>query len=40
MLYYIDSEHSIKNIHEHSGKGYDVTPGAASIDLQSKPKYK
>ena len=38
MLYDIDGEHSVKKIHEGSGKGYSGTPGAANIDLQSKPK--
>ena len=40
MLYDIDGEHSVKTNHEHPGKGYAGTPGAATIDLQSKPKYK
>ena len=40
MLYDIDSEHSIKTIHEHAGKGYSGTLGAATIDLQRKPKSK
>ena len=38
MLYDIDGEHSVKMIHEHPGKGYAVTPVAATIDLQSKSK--
>ena len=38
MLYDIDGEHSVKTIHEFSGKGYADTPGAATIDLHSKPK--
>ena len=33
MLYFIDGDHSIKTIHEHHGKGYASTPGAATIDL-------
>ena len=40
MLYDIDGEHSVKTIHKHSGKGYDVTTGVANIDLQNKPKSK
>ena len=40
MLYYVDGEHPVKMIHEHPGKGYAGTPGAATIDLQSKPKSK
>ena len=40
MLYDIDGEHSVKTIHENPGKGYAVTPVAATIDLQSKPKSK
>ena len=40
MLYEIDSEHSVKTIHEHPGKVYSGTPGQATIDLQSKPKAK
>ena len=40
MMYDIYGEHSVKTIHEHAGKGYAGTPGAATIDLQSKPKYK
>ena len=40
MLYDIDGEHYVKTIHEHPGKGYDGTPGAATIDLQRKPKSK
>ena len=40
MLYDIDGEHSFKKIHEHPGKQYAGTLGAANIDLQSKPKYK
>ena len=40
MLYGIDGEHSVKTIHEHHGKGYAGTPGAATIDLQRKPKSK
>ena len=32
----IDGEHSIKMIHEHPGKGYAGTPGAATIDLHIK----
>ena len=40
MLYDIDSEHSVKMIHENPGKGYADTPGADTIDLQSKPKSK
>ena len=40
MLCDIDSEHSIKTIHEHPGKWYAGTPGAATIDLHSKPKPK
>ena len=40
MLYDIDGEHSAKKIHEHPGKGYAGTPGAATIYLQSKPKSK
>ena len=40
MLYDIDSEHSVKTIHEHPGKGYAGNPGADTIDLQSKPKSK
>ena len=39
-LYDIDGEHSVKTIHEHPGKGYAGTPGAATIDLQRKPKHK
>ena len=38
MLYDIDGEHSVKTIHEYPGKGYAGTPGADTIDLQSKPK--
>ena len=38
MLYDIDTEKSVKTIHENPGKRYDGTPGAATIDLQSKPK--
>ena len=34
MLYDIDGEHSVKNIHGHPGKGYASTPGASTIDLQ------
>ena len=40
MLYDIDGEHSIKTIHKHPGKGYSGTPGADTIDLKRKPKYK
>ena len=40
MLYDIDGEHSVKTIHEHPGKGYAGTLGAAAIDLKSKPKSK
>ena len=40
MIYDIYCEHSVKTIHEHPGKGYSVTPGAATIDLQRKPKSK
>ena len=40
MLYDIDGEHSVKTIHNHTGKGYSGTPGEANIYLQSKPKYK
>ena len=40
MLYDIYGEHSVKTIHEYAGKGYSGTPGAATIDLQSKPKSK
>ena len=40
MLYDIDREHSVKKIHAHPGKGYAGTIGAATIDLQSKPKSK
>ena len=40
MLYDIDGEHSIKTIHDHPEKGYAGTPGAATIDLQIKPKSK
>ena len=40
MLYDIYGEHSVKTIHEHPGKGYARTTGAATIDLQSKSKSK
>ena len=40
MLYDIVDEHSVKKIHEHPGKVYAGTPGAATIYLQSKPKSK
>ena len=40
ILFDIYGEHSVKMNHEHPGKGYDVTPGAATIDLQRKPKSK
>ena len=40
MLYDIDGEHSVKNIHGHPGKVYASTPGASTIDLQRKPKSK
>ena len=40
MQYDIYGEHSVKNIHEHPGKGCDGTPGAATIDLQGKTKSK
>ena len=40
MLYDIDGEHSVKTIHENPGKGHAGTLGAATIDLQSKPKSK
>ena len=40
MLYDIDGEHSVKTIHEHPGKWYAGTPGAATIDLHSKPNPK
>ena len=40
MLYDIESEHSVKTIHEHPGKGYSSTPGVATIDLQRKPNSK
>ena len=40
MLYYIGGEHSVKTIHEHPGKGYSGTPGAANVDFQIKPKYR
>ena len=40
MMYDIDGEHSVKTIHEHPGKGYDGTPGVATIDLHRKPKSK
>ena len=40
IMYDIEGEHSVKKIHEHPGKGYDGTPGAATIDLQRKPKSK
>ena len=40
MMYDIDREHSIKTIHEHPWKGYAVTLGAATIDLQIKTKSK
>ena len=40
MLYDIDGEYSVKTIHGHPGNGYDGTLGAATIDLQSKPKSK
>ena len=40
MLYDIYGEHSVKKIHEHPGKGYAGTPGAATTDLCSKPKSK
>ena len=40
MLYDIDGEHYVKTIHEHPGKGYAGTLGAATIDLQIKPKSK
>ena len=40
MLYYVDGEHPVKMIHEHPGKGYAGTPGAATIDFQSKQKSK
>ena len=40
MLYDIDGEHCVRTIHEHSGKWYSGTPGADTIDLQSKPKSK
>ena len=40
ILYDIDGEHSAKTIHEHPGKGYAGTPGAATIDLQIKPTSK
>ena len=40
MMYDIDGEHSVKTIHEHSGKGFACTPGAATVILQSKQKYK
>ena len=36
MLYDIDGENSIKALHEHPGKEYSVTPGAATIDSQRK----
>ena len=40
MLYDIVDEHSVKKIHEHPGKGYAGTPGAATVDLHIKPKSK
>ena len=40
ILYDIDNEHSAKTIHEHPMKGYAGNPGAATIDLQIKPKSK
>ena len=40
MMYDIEGDHSVKTIHEHPGKGYAGTPGAATIGLQSKPKSK
>ena len=40
MLYDIDGEHSVKTIHEHPGKGYAGTLGAATVDLHIKPKSK
>ena len=40
MMYDIDGEKYVKAIHENPGKGYAGTPGAATIDLQSKPKPK
>ena len=40
MMYDIDREHSVKTIHENPGKGYPGTPGADTIDLQSKLKSK
>ena len=40
MLYDIDVEHSVKTIHGDPDKGYAVILGAATIDLQSKPKSK
>ena len=40
MLYDIDVGHYVKTIHEHPGKGYAGTPGAANTDLHSKPKSK
>ena len=38
MLYDIDGEHPVRTILEHPGKGYSGNLGAATIDLQSKPK--
>ena len=40
MLYDIDGEHSVKTIRGNPGKGYDGTPGAATIYLQRKPNHK
>ena len=40
MLYDIYGEQSVKTINEHPGKGYAVTPGADTMDLQIKPKSK
>ena len=40
MLYDIDGDYSVKTINGHPEKGYSGTPGAAPIDLQSKPKSK
>ena len=39
-LYGIDGEHSVKNMHDHPGKAYSGTTGAATIGLRIKPKSK
>ena len=38
MLYNLDGEHSIKTIHQHSGKGYSGSPGAETINLGDNSK--